>query len=196
MKTFVAVNNHTSSVHEDNSAPCMSGWFLLADSALTNTGKPFYVPFNHGKVTAKACFVVKINRLGKNIATKFAYKYYDEMAPALLFSLPEYEKLLLHQGLPADPARSFDRALFVGDFQPFQKSAEVSLMKNNAIIDSLSLEDISKETDNFLHTVSEMNTMKIGDLIIPVLSDAVEVVEDDYVQIKVDGEDKFAVKIK
>lgn len=196
MKTFVAVNNHTSSVHEDNSAPFVSGWFLLADSALTNTGKPFYVPFNHGKVTAKACFVVKINRLGKNIATKFAYKYYDEMAPALLFSLPEYEKLLLQQGLPADPARSFDRALFVGDFQPFHKAAEISLVKNNSNIDSLSLEDISKETDNFLYTVSEMNTMKIGDLIIPVLSDAVEVVEDDYVQIKVDGEDKFAVKIK
>ena len=51
--------------------------FMKPDSAILKDGKPFFVPdFSH-EVHYETEVVVRICRLGKNIAPRFAHRYYD-----------------------------------------------------------------------------------------------------------------------
>ena len=48
------------------------GIFLMADSTLLKDGKPFFVPDFSADMVARPTFAIHMNRLGKNIAAKFA----------------------------------------------------------------------------------------------------------------------------
>ena len=52
--------------------------FTKPDSALLRDGKPFFLPQAWGEISYEAEVVVRICRLGKNIAAKFASRYYEE----------------------------------------------------------------------------------------------------------------------
>ena len=51
--------------------------FCKPDSALLKQNKPFYVPDFMGQIDYELEVVIRINRLGKGIAEKFASRYYD-----------------------------------------------------------------------------------------------------------------------
>ena len=54
--------------------------FMKPDSAILKDGKPFFVPdFSH-EVHYETEVVVRICRLGKNIAPRFAHRYYDAVS--------------------------------------------------------------------------------------------------------------------
>jgi 2-keto-4-pentenoate hydratase/2-oxohepta-3-ene-1,7-dioic acid hydratase in catechol pathway len=52
--------------------------FSKPESALTRDGKPFFVPDFAERFDYETEIVVRINKLGKNIAERFAHRYYDE----------------------------------------------------------------------------------------------------------------------
>lgn len=191
MKAVVAVNNPQSD--KDTS---IFGWYLLADSAVSNTGKPFYLPELRGVTTASLCVAVKICRLGKSVAKKFAGRYYSEICPAIHFRLPEYEKELISQGLPGDPSRSFDRSLFVGEPVEIKEDTTFELALNREILETFSLKEIYSPLEEFLVSFSKMNTLKMGDLIIPVLKGEITMSEGDLLEVY-SGENKlFHIKVK
>ena len=51
--------------------------FMKPDSAILKDGKPFFIPDFSNEVHYETELVVRINRLGKNIASRFAHRYYD-----------------------------------------------------------------------------------------------------------------------
>ena len=51
--------------------------FMKPDSAILKDGKPFFVPDFSAEVHYETEVVVRICRLGKNIAPRFAHRYYD-----------------------------------------------------------------------------------------------------------------------
>lgn len=117
-------------------------WFFLADSALSNAGKPFFLPDQ--KVSAALAIAFRFARLGKTIAPKFAARYIDTWAPAINFRLESLYNLLDEASLPTDPAVSFDKSLFYGDFikidldndflsnnQPFPAQGNFFIRKNH-----------------------------------------------------------------
>ena len=53
---------------------------LLPDTALLMRGRPFFVPDFAWPCTVQLHGVVRIARLGKNIAPRFAYRYYDAVS--------------------------------------------------------------------------------------------------------------------
>jgi 2-keto-4-pentenoate hydratase/2-oxohepta-3-ene-1,7-dioic acid hydratase in catechol pathway len=53
--------------------------FMKPDTALLKDGKPFMLPDFSNEIHYETELVVKINRLGKNIAERFAHRYYDEI---------------------------------------------------------------------------------------------------------------------
>ena len=191
MKAFVVVNNYPPSGLQDK-----RGWYLLADSAITNTGKPFYIPDFKEDVVVSLCVAVKITRLGKAISSNFAPGYYSEYAPALHFYCSDYGKALEREGLPADPSRNFDRALFVGEFRPLSESQTIELLKNGEMTASFSFNSLVKPVEEILSWISRMNTMKIGDLLIPALSGKEKVNEGDMVEVRIEGVRAFHVRIK
>ena len=51
--------------------------YLMGDSSLLKDGKPFFVPDFATRFVAYPTVVARVCRLGKNIARKFASRYYD-----------------------------------------------------------------------------------------------------------------------
>ena len=53
--------------------------FMKSDSSLLKDGKPFFIPDFSSEVHYETEIVVRIDRLGKNIAERFAHRYYNEV---------------------------------------------------------------------------------------------------------------------
>ena len=53
--------------------------FMKPDSAILKDGKPFFIPDFSNEIHYETELVVRINRLGKNIAPRFANRYYDSV---------------------------------------------------------------------------------------------------------------------
>lgn len=191
MKIFIVENNQRDSSEEET-----FNWYLLADSAVTNTGKPFYVPDGYGDVSAKVGIAVRINRLGKSVAEKFAGRYYYEMAPVLNFRLKDLEMELKGKGLSPDPSRNFDRALFVGDFRPFDETETFTLTKNGEKVAVFEFGSLKRPVSRILEEISKLNTLKMGDLVVPDLAGDIKVSEGDLLEIFSNEGEAFAVRVK
>ena len=68
---------HCHELHADEKLPEEPVIFLKPDSALLKDGKPFFIPDFSKQVDYETELVVRISRLGKNIAPRFAHRYYD-----------------------------------------------------------------------------------------------------------------------
>jgi len=53
--------------------------FLKPDSALLKKNKPFFLPGFSDNIHYEVEVVIKISKLGKGIAAKFAHRYYNEI---------------------------------------------------------------------------------------------------------------------
>ena len=51
--------------------------YLMADSSVLYTGRPFFIPDFARRFVAAPTIVVRTGRLGKCIAPKFAHRYWD-----------------------------------------------------------------------------------------------------------------------
>lgn len=191
MKTAIIETNHAET---DGGF----SWYLISDSAVSNSGKPFYIPEGNPKVEAFLAPVVRINRLGKSISPKFAHRYYSEIAPAIHFRLPELRDKLMRLGLSADPSQSFDRSLIIGEFSPisFEEGSVMRLHLNGENKAEWSSRNKQELLDRILSEISKMNTVKMGDFLIPELSEAVEVTIGDILEVKASGQPTLTVKVK
>lgn len=191
MKVFAILNNYKP-VEDSKSL----GWYLIADSAVTNVGKPFYLPEYVGPTEVILTMVVKISRLGKFIDQKFASRYYSEYAPGLHFRLPEYGNILRDSGLPADASHSFDRSLIVGDFRPIQEFEPLFVKNNGEIMAELNMESFQHSIDQVISRVSLMNTIKIGDFVLPGLITGGFINVGDFLEVGNKREQCFHVRVK
>lgn len=161
-------------------------WCNIADSALANAGKPFFIPSFADKFVASPVVAVKINRLGKSIESRFAERYYSEIAPAVHFHAPDLFKRLCSEFLPPDMAYSFDRSLILGKFIPaeeFFQNPPVALLNG----DRLPIRDtgtLRKIISNSIEALSCSNTVKTGDLIIPSPEVNAEIKIGDFISIE------------
>ena len=74
---------HNKELHDTLLKPEEPVIFTKADSALLKPGKPFFVPDDMGRIDYEAEVVVRICRLSKNIAERFAHRYYDAVTVGL-----------------------------------------------------------------------------------------------------------------
>lgn len=191
MKIIVFENNYTG-----GEAKKTLGWSILADSALSNAGKPFYLPENSGKVKAYVSAAIRISRLGKSIAPKFAGRYYAEFAPAINFRLTDLAEALKEQGLPTDPAYNFDKALFADRFLPIEELKEIELTKNGEPVARWEAGSLREGIDEVISQFSVTNTVKMGDLILPGLSGGIEIAEGDSLLARAGKNAEFLVRVK
>ena len=68
---------HCRELHAGEPLPKEPVIFMKPDSALLKDSKPFFIPDFCEQVDYETELVVRINRLGKNIAERFAHRYYD-----------------------------------------------------------------------------------------------------------------------
>ena len=77
---------HCHELHADEKLPEEPVIFMKPDSALLKDSKPFFIPDFSQQVDYETELVVRINRLGKNIAPRFASRYYDAVTVGIDFT--------------------------------------------------------------------------------------------------------------
>ncbi len=141
----------------------------LPASSMINQGKPVFLPDFDRHFRIYPGFAARIGRMGKNVARKFASRYFSEIAPA--FSVRGIDRLsaLREKGLPLAKALCFDGSLVIGAFRSPDgiEGFEISAMKT--VYDAFRMEEAVVKA-------SADRTMRIGDLVVWIpLSEGVPV---------------------
>jgi len=114
--------------------------------------------------------VVKINRLGKSIAAKYAYRYYKEVTIGIDITARDIQDRQIKAGLPWDLAKGFDNTAPIGNFIPLSEAGQIdnidfSLKINDKVVQQSNTSDLIFGVDKIIEYVSKFYTLKTGDLI-------------------------------
>ena len=203
MKIICIGQNYLEHIKELNSAiPEEPVFFMKPDTALLLENKPFYIPEFSNEIHHEVEIVLKINRLGKNIDEKFAYKYYDELTVGIDFTARDIQKQQKTKGLPWEKAKSFDHSAPMGKFvskNKFEKMDNINfhLNINGKAVQKGNTRDLLFSFDKIISFISQFITLKIGDLIYtgtPVGVGAVNI--GDKLEAFLEGEKLLAFDVK
>ena len=203
MKIICIGQNYLEHIKELNSAiPEEPVFFLKPDTALLLDNKPFYLPDFSNDIHHEVEIVLKINRVGKNIAEQFAHKYFEEITVGIDFTARDIQKVQKTKGLPWEKAKAFDGAAPMGKFvskNKFQRMNNIGfhLDINGKTVQKGNTSDLLFSFDKVIAYISQFITLKIGDLIFtgtPVGVGAVKI--GDKLEAYLEGEKLLAFEVK
>jgi 2-keto-4-pentenoate hydratase/2-oxohepta-3-ene-1,7-dioic acid hydratase in catechol pathway len=143
--------------------------FMKAESSLLKNGKPFFIPDFSAEIHYETEIVIKINRLGKNIAERFARRYYNEATVGIDFTARDMQRRLREKGLPWELSKAFDNSAVVGTFVPLEegeiRQLPFRLEINGKVAQMGNTADMIFPVDRIVAYVSRFFTLKTGDLI-------------------------------
>lgn len=145
--------------------------FLKPDSALLKDGKPFYIPDFSEEMQYETELVVRIDRLGKNIAERFAHRYYSEVTVGIDMTARDLQRRLRSEGAPWELCKAFDNSAVLGEFVPIEAlpcdidRLPFSLQMNGQTVQEGNTSEMLFRVDEIIAFVSRFMTLKIGDLI-------------------------------
>jgi len=155
----------------NNAVPSEPVIFLMPDTSLLRNDEDFYIPDFTNEVHHELEIVVRINKIGKNINSKFAHRYYEEIGVGIDFTARDLQAKLKSKGLPWSNAKGFDKASPIS--KTFINKSEFtsvddidfSLLKNGEIVQKGNTKDMIFKIDELIEHISKYYTLKIGDLI-------------------------------
>ena len=171
MKIICIGRNYTEHAQElGNEIPENPVIFMKPDTALLRNGNPFFLPDFSDEIHYETELVIKINRLGKNIAEKFAHRYYDELTVGIDFTARDLQRKQKELGLPWEIAKAFDNSAPVGEFISKKELADINNINfrldiNGATVQHGNSGDLIYSFDKIIAYISRFFTLKIGDLI-------------------------------
>ena len=144
--------------------------FMKPDSALLKDSKPFFIPDFSKRVDYETELVVRICRLGKNIAPRFAHRYYDAVTVGIDFTARDLQQKLRAEGKPWEISKGFDNSAVIGDFVPVNRFKDVQNLDFHLTIDGNKVQegntrDMIFKIDELIAYISQFYTLKIGDLL-------------------------------
>lgn len=155
---------------------------LKGDSCLLNGKKPFFIPDHTSEIGVTECIILRVSRLGKEIAFKFASRYYDAVAPGADFAALDILREAKANGKPWTQAIGFDYSLAIGTFsdERLAISGDFVLSPEEAIAQA-----------------SKVMTIRQGDLIYIQAKQAPRKVQkEDIIRYEADGKETLFCKIK
>ena len=143
--------------------------FMKPDSALLKKNKPFFLPDFSQNIHYEVEVVVKISKLGKGIAAKYAHRYYDEITVGIDITARDIQGRNSKAGLPWELSKGFDGAAPVGEFISAGnfdiRNIDFSLVINEKTVQKSNTSDLIFGVDEIIEYVSRYYTLKTGDLI-------------------------------
>ncbi|MEO8150773.1 MAG: fumarylacetoacetate hydrolase family protein [Bacteroidia bacterium] len=171
MKIICVGRNYAEHIKElnnvQNDEPVI---FLKPDTAIPQRDMPFFYPSFSSDIHHEVEVVLKINKVGKNIAEKFAPKYYDELTVGIDFTARDLQSKLKSKGLPWELAKGFDGSAPIGTFIPKENFPDLSqidfsLRINGELKQQGNTSMMLFSFDKIIAFVSSYITLKKGDLI-------------------------------
>lgn len=146
--------------------------FMKPDTALLSGEKnDFYIPDFSNEIHYEAEVVVKISKVGKNIAERFAHRYYDEISLGIDFTARDIQSDLKKKSLPWEISKAFDNSAVVGRFiskEFFKKplsDLNFQLAIDEVVVQKGNTSEMIHPVDKIISFASRFFTLKTGDLI-------------------------------
>lgn len=203
MKIICIGRNYAAHLEElDNERPGEPVIFIKPDTAIVQSNLPFFIPEFSNEVHHEVEVLVRINRIGKHIQTKFAHKYYDQIGLGIDFTARDIQQQLKSKGLPWEKAKAFDGSAFVGKFYDKSdlgdlKKLSFSLHKNGELVQAANTGLMLWSIDEIISYVSQYFTLKIGDIIFTGTPAGVsQVVKNDLLEGHLNGQKVVSLIIK
>ena len=203
MKIICVGRNYPKHIKElVNQRPESPVMFIKPDTSLLQKNNPFFIPDFSRLINYELELLVKINRIGKYIQPKFAFKYYREIGLGIDFTARDIQQQLKEKGLPWEKAKGFDGSALIGEW--FDKSnfedinkLDFHLLKNGIVTQSGNSSQMIWKIDELISEISKFFTLKIGDIIFTGTPEGVgDVQEDDLLEGFLMNEKAFSIKIK
>ena len=202
MKIICIGRNYTEHINElENEKPTEPVVFLKPDSAILPRKMPFFIPSWSKGIHYEVEILVKINRVGKHIQSKFAHKYYDEIGLGIDFTDRNLQSRLKEKGLPWEKSKAFDGSAVIGNFynkEDFNlENLNFKLHKNYKLVQNGNTKNMLWNIDELISYVSQYFTLKKGDIIFTGTPKGVgEVFENDILVGDIGDKEGFRVKVK
>lgn len=144
--------------------------FLKPETALLKDGKPLFLPPHSNRIEHEAEIVVRICRVGKNVAPRFAHRYYDALTVGVDFTARDLQQQLRQAGAPWELAKGFDGSAAIGTWVnkeelPLDTGIDFSLQLNGNTVQVGNTRDMIHSIDDIIAYVSQFFTLKMGDLL-------------------------------
>ncbi len=175
---------------------------LKSDSSLLVNRKPLFVPEWFRELQALPCVVLRVSRLGKCIAPRFASRYYDAMAAGVDFFSADKLREAKKAGKPWTEAVAFENSLAVGEMEEVgSKMLEVrwELRRGEETIEQIrwSQDEMQALLDQAVARVSELLTIRQGDLIYVAMNTKPwQLQQDDILRCVNNEQEQLYCKIK
>ena len=203
MKIICIGRNYAKHIEElKNERPSEPVIFMKPDSAVLLKQHPFVIPEFSDDIHHEIELIVKINKVGKYIDTKFAHKYYDEISVGIDFTARDLQNELKAKGLPWEKAKAWDNSAIIGkwvDTTPalLKEPINVSLKNNEVIVQEGLSDDMMFSFDQIIAHISNYFSLNIGDLVFTGTPAGVgECVVGDILEGFLEKEKMFELEIK
>ena len=156
---------------------------LKGDSCLLNGRKPLFVPEWTNELGMTECVILRVSRLGKEIAPKFANRYYDAVAPGADFIAMDLAREAQAAGKPWTSVIAFDYSLAIGEW----------------ITDTgqWTMDNLVLSPEEAIAEASKVMTIRQGDLIYIQCKHAPQPVhKEQIIRMETDGKETLYCKIK
>jgi len=203
MKVICIGRNYTDHIKElANEKPTEPVVFLKPDTAILLKKQPFFIPDFSDDVHYEVEVLVKIDRIGKYIDSKFSHKYYNQIGLGIDFTARDLQAKLKSKGLPWEKAKSFDGAAVVGNWVDKTKFESMDtlnfhLEKNGEKVQIGNTANMLWKIDEIIAYVSQYFTLKIGDIIFTGTPSGVgRVTANDNLEGFLEEEKLFSIRVK
>ncbi|BAG83929.1 fumarylacetoacetate hydrolase family protein [Candidatus Azobacteroides pseudotrichonymphae] len=169
----VALNytSHNDEIHKDKLTIKEPIIFMKSDISLLKDGNPFYIPNFSSEIQYETEIVIRIDRLGKNIARRFSHRYFKDVTIGIDITARDLQQRFRESGLPWELCKSFDNSAVVGTFIKIEElkcninQLPFHLNINNNTVQKGNTSNMIFKVDEIIEYVSQFITLKIGDLI-------------------------------
>ena len=202
MKIICVGKNYLKHIDELNSSkedePVI---FLKPDTSIIQKNQPFFIPEFSNEIHYEIEIILKFNRMGKHIESKFSKKYFNQISLGLDFTARDFQNKFKERGLPWDISKGFDNSALIGDWKSIMTydldNINFRLEKNGKIVQHSNSKNMIWKIDELIAYASRYFTIKIGDIMFTGTPEGVGVVsEDDVLEGFLGDEKVFSVKIK
>lgn len=171
MKILCIGQNYAKHVAElKDEIPSEPVVFMKPDSALLLNNNPFYLPPFTNNLHHEVELVLRVCRLGKNIAPQFADRYYSEIGLGIDFTARDLQEQLRAKGLPWEKSKAFDGSAVVSkEFIPVSNlylgNIDFHLDVNGTTVQRGNSSEMIYNFDTIVSNISQYFTLKTNDLI-------------------------------
>lgn len=144
--------------------------FMKPDSALLKSNKPFYIPHFSSEIHYETEVIVRICRLGKNIAEKFAPRYYDAIGLGIDFTARDLQRQARTDGNPWTICKGFDSSAAISEFIPVTEFLDIQNINfhldiNGKEVQRGNTQDMIVNVNAIIAYISQFFTLKMGDIL-------------------------------